>query len=179
MLTDCRRGIVCGGWGPGSEVEISSHVLNILQRARELCLSRELPKISELGLVCGFAREADGGAWKILRELRVTSADLDPWRTAIAQMTIGSVAGLTPSMCSKQAWAILNDAAQRGLRAGLGGVSAIHLFQAMASEQNGLLADSLRRLGISLSLDSRGSSDTTDSLDSDAAGEQIRGVPET
>jgi ATP-dependent Clp protease ATP-binding subunit ClpA len=43
----------------------------------------------------------------------------------------------------------------------------------MAAEQNGLLADSLRRLGISLSLDSRGSSDNTDSLASDAAGEQI------
>lgn len=159
--------------GTGSEVEISSHVLSILERARELCLSRGLPKISELGLVCGFAREADGGAWKILRELRITPADLDPWRTAIAQMTIGSVAGLTPSMCSERAWAILNDAAQRGLRSGSGGVSAIHLFQAMAAEQNGLLADSLRRLGISLSLDSRGSSDTTDSLASDAAGEQI------
>jgi hypothetical protein len=166
-----------GAESPGSneangQIEVSAHVLSMLRRAKEVCLERGLPKISEPGLVCAFAREADGGAWEILRGLKITPADLDPWKTARAQTTICGVGTLTPSMCSAQAWAILIDAAQRGIREGAGGISAVHLLQAMAAERDGLLAASLRRLGISFN--SSGPSYSTSAFASDRASEQVQ-----
>lgn len=136
----------------GTQVDISPHVLGILRQAKETCLSRGLEKVTELGLVSGFAREAHGGAWAILRKLKINPNDLDPWPDPFAQRTIGGVASLTPSICSEQAWAILIGAANRGIRAGAGGVSTIHLLQTMASNEAGSLMAAFRRLGIEFAL---------------------------
>ena len=123
--------------------------------------------------MCGFAREAQGSAWTILRKLKIAPDDLDPWLAAAAQKSIGGVGTLTPSMCSEQAWAILTGAAMRGLQTGMGGVSAIHLLQAMAADQAGSLAVALRRLGIGLALDAGLPAEPSAQLAFDAASEPV------
>ncbi len=164
-------------WQPakrgGAQVDISPHVLGVLRRAKEICLAEGLEKITEPGLVCGFAREAHGGAWTILRGLKITPNDLDPWFAATARRTIGGVGSLTPSMCSEQAWAILIGAARQGLQAGAGGVSAIHLIQAMAADRNGLLTAALKRLNIGLAPDLARSSDSPAELAYDATSDPV------
>jgi hypothetical protein len=129
-------------------IEASPHVADILRRAKQLCGARGLPTITEQGLVSAFAREPAGGAWEILRRLKVKPADLDPWRDATASMTISSVGGLRPSMCTARAWAVLMDAAQLGAHSGSNGVSAIHLFRALVSVEGGLAGGALAGLGI-------------------------------
>jgi hypothetical protein len=146
------------------QIDISPHALGILRRAKEICAAQGLEKVTELGLVCGFAREAHGSAWTILRELKITPADLDPWLAAAAPATIGGVGSLKPAMCSERAWAILIDAAERALHDGAGGVSAIHLFQSMAADQASLLASAFRRLGIGLALRTGRPADASASL---------------
>ncbi len=156
-----------------NEIELSPHVQGILRRAKEVCLEKKMPKITELALVCGFAREAQGGAWTILRELKITPANLDPWRDANEKRKVSSVGSFTPAMCSEQFWSILAGAAERGYQTGAGGVSAVHLFQAMTDHPSRLLMGAFQRLGIKLSLDSGGSPGAFRSLIYDAAGEQI------
>jgi hypothetical protein len=159
-----------------AEIEFSPHVLDILGRAKEICLAQGLTKITELCLLSGFAREPHGGAWAILRKLKIDPADLDPCRDALPAMvhqSIGGVGSLTPSMCAESAWAILLHAARLGMEAEAGGVSSIHLLQAMASGQSGLLQTVFRRLGIASASNSNEESGQPEQMAYDASAEPV------
>ena len=155
------------------EMEFSPNVVLMLRKAKEACLARGLPKITELGLLSGFAREPIGGAWSILRHLKIRPSDLDPWCTSGVRK-ISAVGSLDPSKCSPKAWEILMVAAESALQDGVDGVSAIHLFRAMAVDPAGSLMNAFRRIGINLSPHSGPGLAPSESQIHDVAGEQVQ-----
>ena len=151
----------------------SPNVVNILRRAKEVCLSRGLTATTELGLVSGFALEEVGGAWKILDSLNVKPSDLDPWGRAPALRTIAGVGVLNPENCVDRVCEILLHAVAKATRIGLKGVSAIPLFQAMTTRPGALLTAKLQWLGVVISSSSNPNADQFDLPVYEAAGKPV------
>ena len=153
------------------EIEFSPNVVSMLQKAKEACVAHDLMKITERGLLSGFVRAPIGGAWSILRHLKIVPADLDPWNE-ISRRKIAGVGGLDPLKCTGEVWAILMTALSCAARDQADGISAIHLFRAMARPGR-LLVAAFRRIGVNLSAAPDAGLSLSDLPEYDVAGEPV------
>ncbi len=155
------------------ETDASSNVIEILGRAAAICRERGMGKITELCMASAFSRQTTGGAWAILRTLRVKPSDLDPWPSQERTRAVGRIGKMGPEMCTPAAWQILLRAAQVGMRSEPPGITAGYLFRAMAAGPHSILEAALGRIGLRISSSSAGTASEGELPVFDPSGEPL------